>query len=41
MPDIDGFVTSTEFVAQVASIVVAILTTVLGELVARIFGGGA
>ena len=39
MPDWDGFLTSTEFVAQVASIVVAILTAVLGELVAGVFSG--
>jgi len=39
MPDWNGFLTSTEFVAQVASIVVAILTAILGELAAGVFSG--
>ena len=38
MPDLDGFVTSTEFVAQVASIVTAILATVFNQLIAIVFG---
>lgn len=34
MLDINGFLTSTEFVAQLASIITAILTALLGSLFA-------
>ena len=37
--DIGGFLTSTEFLTQLASIITAVITTLLGEVLAGIFGG--
>jgi len=39
MLDIGGFLTSTEFLAQIASIVVTILATLVGQLITSLFGG--
>lgn len=39
MFDIGGFVTSTEFVSQIASIISAILTALFGDLIAVLFAG--
>ena len=36
--DIDGFLTSTEFLAQIASIIVAVLTTLFGNFIGGVFG---
>ena len=36
--DIGGFLTSTEFLAQIASIIVAILTALFGNLIGGVFG---
>ncbi len=33
MLDIDGYLTSTEFVAQIAALIAAILSTVLGTFI--------
>lgn len=37
--DIGGFLTSAEFFTQLASIITAVITTLLGEALAGIFGG--
>jgi len=37
MLDLGGFLTSTEFVAQIASIVAAVLSAVFGQLVGGLF----
>ena len=39
MFDIGGFLTSTEFIAQIASIITAVLTALFGDLVANLFAG--
>ncbi len=40
MLDIGGFLTSTEFLAQIAALVVAVLTAFVGDFIARLFSGG-
>jgi len=37
--DIGGFLTSTEFVAQIASIVATILVAIATQLITTLFGG--
>lgn len=39
MLDIGGFVTSTTFITQIASIVTALLSAIFGELFTRLLGG--
>ena len=39
MFDIGGFLTSMEFVSQIASIITAVLTALFGEIIAGFFGG--
>ena len=39
MLDIGGFLTSTEFLAQIASIVVMFLSALVGQLLTHLFGG--
>ncbi|MGD2111687.1 MAG: hypothetical protein PVI86_20110 [Phycisphaerae bacterium] len=39
MLDIDGFFTSTEFLAQIASIIVAVLTGIASQIINMLFGG--
>lgn len=39
MLDIGGFLTSTEFLAQIASIVVMLLSALVGQLITSLFGG--
>ena len=39
MLDIDGFLTSTEFVAQLAAFITAILSAFLGSILTGFFGG--
>ncbi|MGB2986361.1 MAG: hypothetical protein WBE26_10805 [Phycisphaerae bacterium] len=38
MLDIGGFLTSTEFLAQIASIIVAVFTALIGNLIGSLFG---
>ena len=38
MFDFDGFVTSTGFITQIASIIAAVLTAILGDLIIGLFG---
>ena len=40
MLDIDGFLTSTQFITQLASFITAILTALLGSVVSGFFGPG-
>ncbi len=40
MLDIDGFLTSTQFITQLASFITAILTALLGSVVSGVFGSG-
>ena len=40
MFDIGGFLTSTEFLGQLAMLITAFLSTMLGELGRRLFGVG-
>lgn len=40
MLDIDGFVTSTDFLTQIASIVVTLLSGLFSLLLGRMFNGG-
>ena len=40
MLDIDGFLTSTEFVSQIAALITAILTTVFGQFISGLFAQG-
>jgi len=37
--DIGGFLTSVDFLTQLASIITAVFTTLLGEVLANVFGG--
>ena len=37
MLDISGFLTSMEFVTRVASIIAAVLTALVGDLIANLF----
>ena len=39
MLDIGGFVTSSEFLAQIASIIVGLLSAFFSELIAGLFSG--
>ncbi len=39
MLDIGGFLSSTEFLAQIAAIIVAVLSTIVGDFISRLFGG--
>lgn len=39
MLDIDGFLTSPEFVSQLASFITAIFTAFLGGIISNFFGG--
>ena len=39
--DIGGFLTSTEFVAQIASIVATILVAIATQLITAFFGGAS
>ncbi len=39
MFDIGGFLTSTEFIAQIASIITAVFTALVGDLIASLFAG--
>ena len=39
MLDIDGFLTSNQFVTQLATFITAILTALLGSIVTGFFGG--
>ncbi len=39
MFDIGGFLSSTEFFAQLASIITAVLNTFFGDLLLGLFGG--
>ncbi len=41
MLDLNGFFTSTEFLTQVASVVSAVLSILLGDFLARFFSGTA
>ncbi len=36
--DIDGYLTSPQFVAQIAAIIATILSTVFGQLLSGLFG---
>lgn len=40
MLDIDGFLTSTQFISQLASFITAILSAFLGSVVAGLLGAG-
>jgi hypothetical protein len=40
MLDIDGFLTSTQFITQLASFITAILTALLGSIVSGFLGTG-
>ena len=37
--DFGGFLTSTDFLGQIAAIITAILTTFVSNLIANLFGG--
>ena len=39
MLDMGGFLTSTEFLSQIASIISAVLTFLVGDLIASLFAG--
>ncbi len=39
MLDIGGYLTSIEFLAQLAAIVTAVLSALVGEFIALLFGG--
>lgn len=39
MFDINGFLTSMEFLAQLAAIVTALLTALVGDFIASLFAG--
>lgn len=39
MLDLNGFLLSTEFLAQIASIITALLSTIFSDLIASLFGG--
>ncbi len=39
MLDIGGFLSSTEFLAQIAAIIAAVLTAIVGDFISRLFGG--
>lgn len=39
MFDIGGFLSSTEFLAQIAAIIAAVLTAFVGDFISRLFGG--
>ena len=41
MFDIGGYLTSVEFVSQIAALISALLTAVVGDLFAVLFGSGA
>ena len=41
MFDIGGYLTSVEFVSQIAALISALLTAFVGDLFAVLFGGGA
>jgi|GEM_PF-3003099 len=41
MLDINGFLTSTEFVAQIAAIFTAVFSAIFGQFLAGLFSGGA
>ena len=41
MLDIQGFLTSTAFVEQIASMIAALLSILVGDFIARLFGGSA